>query len=51
VRFDPYPFAEDPAPFTLVRRLVPKRAWADDDAFRADLAATAPETVRIFAQR
>ena len=51
VRFDPYPFVESPTPLTLVRRLVPKRAWADDDAFRADFAATPAETVRIFAQR
>ncbi|HYV15792.1 MAG TPA: DUF3891 family protein [Conexibacter sp.] len=51
VRFDPYPFVEDTTPLTLVRRLVPKRAWADDDAFRADLAATPAETVRIYAQR
>ena len=35
----------------LVRRLVPKRAWADEDAFRADLAAAPAETVRIFAHR
>jgi uncharacterized protein DUF3891 len=51
VRFDPYPFAEDRVALTLRRRLVPKRAWHDDDAFRADLAATPFETVRIFAQR
>jgi hypothetical protein len=51
VRFDPYPFVESPLPLTLVRRLVPKRAWADDDAFRAELAVTPPETVRIYAQR
>jgi hypothetical protein len=53
VRFDPYPFVEDQTPLTMRRRLVrkPKRPWADDDAFRADLAATPFETVRIFAQR
>jgi hypothetical protein len=51
VRFDPYPFVEDSAPLTLVRRLVPKRDWPDDDAFRADLDATLSETVRIFAQQ
>jgi hypothetical protein len=53
VRFDPYPFVEDQIPLTLRRRLVPKpkRGWPDDDAFRADLAATPFETVRIFAQR
>ena len=53
VRFDPYPFAEDQTPLTMRRRLVrkPKRGWPDDDAFRADLAATPFETVRIFVQR
>jgi hypothetical protein len=51
VRFDPYPFVEDQVPLTLRRRLVPKREWPGDDAFRADLAATPFETVRIFAQR
>jgi hypothetical protein len=51
VRLDPYPVAESPAPFTLVRRLVPKRAWADDEAFRRDFAAAPVEVVRIFAER
>ncbi len=51
VRFDPYPFAEDRTALTLRRRLVRKRDWSDEDAFRADLAATPFETVRIFAQR
>lgn len=51
VRFDPYPFADDSAAFTMRRRLVRKREWPDDDAFRADLAAAPFETVRIFAQR
>jgi hypothetical protein len=53
VRFYPYPFVEDQIPLTLRRRLVtkPKRGWPDDDAFRADLAATPFETVRIFVQR
>jgi Protein of unknown function (DUF3891) len=51
VRLDPYPFVEDATPLTLRRRLVRKRAWPDDDAFRADLDAAPVETVRIFAQR
>lgn len=51
VRLDPYPFAADPAPFTLRRRLVPKREWPDDDAFRADLAAAPFETVEIAVER
>lgn len=51
VRFDPYPFAEDTTALTMRRRLVPKRDWPDDDAFRADFDAAPVETVRIFAQR
>jgi hypothetical protein len=51
VRFDPYPFVEDTTALTLRRRLVPKRGWRDDDAFRADFDAAPVETVRIFAQR
>lgn len=51
VRFDPYPFVEDRVALTLRRRLVPKRDWLDEDAFRADLAATPFETVRVFVQR
>ena len=51
VRFDPYPFVEDQTPLTMRRRLVRKQDWIDEDAFRADLAATPFETVRIFAQR
>ncbi|HXE45597.1 MAG TPA: DUF3891 family protein [Conexibacter sp.] len=51
VRFDPYPFTLDPIALTLRRRLVPKREWPDDDAFRADLAAAPFETVRLFAER
>jgi hypothetical protein len=53
VRFDPYPFVEDQIALTMRRRLVrkPRQPWPDHDAFRADLAATPFETVRIFAQR
>jgi hypothetical protein len=53
VRFDPYPFVEDRTALTMRRRLVrkPKQPWRDHDAFRADLAATPFETVRIFVQR
>lgn len=51
VRLDPYPFALDLTPFTMRRRLVRKREWRDDDAFRADLAEAPFETVRVFAQR
>jgi hypothetical protein len=53
VRFDPYPFREDTTALTMRRRLLrkPRRPWPDEDAFRADLAATPFETVRIYAQR
>jgi len=51
VRFDPYPFADDAGALTMRRRLLPKREWPDHDAFRADLAATPFETVRMFVQR
>jgi hypothetical protein len=51
VRFDPYPFREQATALTMRRRLVRKREWLDDDAFRADLAAAPFETVRIYAQR
>ena len=53
VRFDPHPFAEERVALTLRRRLLrkPRRPWPDEDAFRAELAETPFETVRIFAQR
>jgi hypothetical protein len=53
VRLDPYPFVADTVPLSMRRRVLrkPKRAWRDEDAFRAELAAAPFETVRIFAQR
>jgi len=51
LRLDPYPFAADPLAVTMVRRVVPKRAWEDDAAFRAELAAAPAETVRLYLQR
>lgn len=50
LRCAPFPFAQAPLALTMVRRLVPKRAWKSDAEFRADFFATAPETVRIFLQ-
>jgi hypothetical protein len=47
VRLAPYPFADGQSEFTLVRRVLPKRAWADGDAFRREFFATPPETTRI----
>ncbi len=39
VRITPFPFSESPAEFRLLRRVLPKRAWEDDEGFRRDLAA------------
>lgn len=50
LRLHPYPFAESPLALTMLRAVVRKRDWPDDDAFRADLATTPVETVRIFLQ-
>ena len=47
VHMDPYPFAESPARFRLLRRMLPKRSWLDGESFRRDFAAAAPETVGI----
>lgn len=47
VRIDPFPFSERPAEFRLVRRVLPKRAWQDDDSFRRDYAAAAAEETLI----
>jgi hypothetical protein len=47
VRCDPFPFVSRPARFEMLRRLVPKRSWPDDAAFRADFAAAPVERVQI----
>jgi hypothetical protein len=47
VRIDPYPFAESPARFRLVRRLLPKGGSHDGEGFRREFAAAAPENVDI----
>ncbi len=51
VVLDPFPFGSSPASFTLQRRLLPKRAWSDDDAFRAEFFATPVEPVTIVTER
>ncbi|WP_181780129.1 DUF3891 family protein [Pseudonocardia pini] len=43
VALDPFPFATDGVRVELVRRVLPKREWADEVAFRKDFAATEPE--------
>jgi hypothetical protein len=47
VRVDPYPFAESPATFRLVRRVLPKAGERDGESFRSEFAATVPEAVEI----
>jgi len=47
VSIDPYPFGAEAAEFSLLRRLLPKRRWADDDAFRVDFFAAPLEETRI----
>jgi hypothetical protein len=51
VRLNPYPLAESPIRVTVIRRRLPAGRWADGDAFRADLAAAAPETVELTLER
>lgn len=46
IRMEPFPFAESPARFTLVRRVLPKRAWTRDE-FRDELAAAEPEPTEL----
>ncbi len=45
-RIDPYPFVEQPARFTLTRRLLPKRRWTQAD-FRRDFFDIEPAVVEI----
>jgi hypothetical protein len=47
VRMSPFPFAEAPARFSLLRRLVPKRRWPGEDAFRAEFFSLQPERTEI----
>lgn len=47
VRIAPFPFAESPARFFLLRRVLPKRAWATDEEFRRELFAASPEQTEI----
>jgi Protein of unknown function (DUF3891) len=41
IRMAPFPFAESPARFTLLRRVLPKRDWTREE-FRRELAAAEP---------
>jgi hypothetical protein len=51
VGMDPFPFAESPVHFTLLRRVLPKKAWGSDDEFRRDFFALAPEPTAIAIER
>ncbi len=46
VRLDPYPFVEEVTRLTLVRRVVPKRAWRQDE-FRHGLHALEPDALEV----
>ena len=46
VRIDPYPFVAETTHLTLVRRVVPKRAWTQDE-FRHGLHELAPESLEV----
>ena len=50
VTIDPYPFADSPARFSLVRRLVPKRARTPSE-FPAEFFAVKPEPIEITIER
>ena len=47
VRMDPFPFSGTEHSFSLLRREIPKRVWADDDEFRRDFFAITPEATQI----
>jgi hypothetical protein len=47
VTLGPYPFAESPATFRLVRRLLLKKGGRDGESFRREFAAAEPEDLEI----
>lgn len=49
VRIDPYPFADSPARFTLLRRVLPKREWTLAE-FRREFFAREPERTEILVE-
>jgi hypothetical protein len=51
VRIDPYPFADSPAHFTVVRKLILEAAYRGNEDFRATYFATRAELVEITAER
>jgi Protein of unknown function (DUF3891) len=50
VRLAPFPFAESPARFELLRYVLPKRAWTPSE-FRAEMSAAKPERTEITISR
>jgi hypothetical protein len=51
VRIEPYPFAESPAGFTVVRKLLLKGAYHGNEDFRAAYFATRAQLVDITTER
>jgi hypothetical protein len=47
VKMDPFPFADAPAEFTLLRRTIPKADWQDNEEFREQFFATPVEETKI----
>jgi hypothetical protein len=50
VRLDPYPFSGDSARFELLRRVLPKRAWTEDE-FRDEFFTSPPVRTEITIER
>jgi Protein of unknown function (DUF3891) len=50
VRIDPFPFGASPAQFTLLRRVMRKRAWGQRE-FREEFFALEPERTEITIER
>jgi len=50
VRLEPYPFAESAARFELVRRVLSKRAWSENE-FREEFFASPPVRTEIAIER
>ena len=50
VRMEPFPFAESPAQFALVRRVLPKRRWSQAE-FREEFFALVPERTELMIER
>lgn len=51
VRIEPFPFAESPARFTLVRKVIPKAPFEGNDDFRGAYFALRAEVVDLTVER